>query len=94
MSEIEKLRDELQELNFKLSCGVNFVEAMKLTKQIKELEERIAIATATPRNPNAETPEYKPGGRASEMRRSKIDLSSQNGNGHCPLKTVEKLWTR
>lgn len=94
MNDVAKMKAELQELNYQLSCGVSFIEAMALTKQIKDLEERISIATATPRNLNAETPEYKPGRRASEMRRSKIDLSSAHGNGHDPLKVVERLWTR
>jgi hypothetical protein len=87
MTELEKLRDELQEIQFTLSGGISFTEAMKLTARLKELEHQIAIAEAKPAV-KEEPPPYTPGSRASEMRKPARNLSSSNGSGHDPLKVL------
>jgi hypothetical protein len=87
MTELEKMREELQEIQFTLSGGSSFAEAMKLTARLKELQHQIAIAEAKPAMKEW-PPEYKPGGRASEMRKPPRDVSSPFGNGHDPLRNL------
>ncbi len=91
MSELEKLKDELEALNFKASGGLSFAEAMQVAAEITTIEQKLLIAQAG--MPRAEPPPYTPGGRATEMRSPTGDLSSPFG-GHDSLKVVEKLWTR
>lgn len=86
MSGLEKLRSELQEVQSALRAGGTFIEVMKLTARLKEIENQLTLAEAG--KPRPETPEYKPGGRATAMRKSPRDVSSSFGNGHDPLKVL------
>jgi hypothetical protein len=84
MTELEKLRAERDELNFKLDIATSFVEVMALTAVLRALNAKIELEAK--KLPPVEPPPYVPGGRASEMRRPRRNLSSTNGSGHDPLK--------
>jgi hypothetical protein len=86
MTELEKLQVERIELNFQLDIATSFVAVMALTAQLKALDARIEIEVK--KLPPVEPPLYVPGGRATEMSRTKRDVSSRNASGHDPLKVL------